>query len=101
MINSAERKLVLSHVKRSLDEAGFEDYPLIAGTATQGIEDTVQLLKDAKEVGIRWGMVLAPGYFATNVNQDGIMEWYTAVADQSPIPIMMYSSSVLRLKLCP
>lgn len=89
MINSAERKLLLNHVKRSLDEAGFQDYPLIAGTATQGIEDTVQLLKDAKEAGIRWGMVLAPGYFATNVNQEGIIEWYTAVADQSPIPIMM------------
>ena len=89
MIDNAERKRLLTHVRHELDKAGCENYPIMAGTATQGIDDTVQQLKDAKEAGSQWGMVLAPGYFAPQVSQDGLIAWYTAIADQSPIPILM------------
>ena len=50
MITSEERKSVISYVRQELENAGFKGYPVIAGTATQGIEDTVQQLKDAKEL---------------------------------------------------
>jgi len=33
---------------------------------------------------------LVPGYFAGASTQDGIIQWFTAVADQSPIPVMIY-----------
>ena len=89
MISNTERKTLISHVRHDMDNAGFKDYPIMAGTATQGINDTVQQLKDAKEAGSQWGMVLAPGYFAPSVTQDGLISWYTAIADQSPIPILM------------
>ena len=89
MIGNEERKTLISHVKERLTKAGFENYPLMAGTATQGIEDTLQQLKDAKEAGSQWGMVLAPGYFAPAVNQDGLISWYTAIADRAPMPILM------------
>jgi len=76
-------------VRKSLEDAGFKDYPLIAGTASQGVGETVQLLKEAKEAGAGWGLCLAPGYFATNVSQDGLVKWFKAVADQSPLPVMV------------
>lgn len=84
-----ERYAQVSHVRRALEAAGFKDYPLIAGTATNGIEETVQLLAEAKEAGAGWGLVLAPGYFAGAVDQAGIRGWFEAVADESPIPVMM------------
>ena len=89
MIGNEERKALISHIKEQLTKAGFEDYPIMAGTATQGIEDTLLQLRDAKGAGSLWGMVLAPGYFAPAVNQDGLVSWYTAIADRSPMPILV------------
>jgi len=90
MVTNSERTTVLKHVRQELEKAGFKDYPIIAGTATQSIAETVQLLEEAKEAGSRWGLVLAPGYFAPAVSQEGLVGWYRAVADQSPRPIMMF-----------
>ena len=59
-ITNRERSELLKHVRRELEAAGYKDYPIIVGTATQGIEDTIQQLKDAKDGGAQWGLVLAP-----------------------------------------
>lgn len=96
MVSNDERKTLISHVRQELERAGFASYPIIAGTATQGIEDTVQQLKDAKDAGSQWGLVLAPGYFAPAVSQDGIISWYTGIADRTPIPILVFVSSTRR-----
>ncbi|SPN97546.1 related to dihydrodipicolinate synthase [Cephalotrichum gorgonifer] len=89
-LRTAERAEVLVAVRKGLDEAGFKDYPLIAGTASQNIDETVEQLEVAKQSGAGWGLVLAPGYFAGGVSQDAMAAWFTAVADRSPIPVMIY-----------
>lgn len=88
-MTNEERKKVLSYVRQELEKAGFKDYPILAGTATQSIAETVQQLKEAQEAGAQWGLCLAPGYFASALSQDGVIEWFTAVADRSPIPVLM------------
>jgi 2-keto-3-deoxy-L-rhamnonate aldolase len=88
-LTNKERFQVLSHVRQELEKAGFKDYPIIAGTATQSIAETVQQLVEAKDAGAQWGLCLVPGYFAGAVTQKGIISWFEVVADHSPIPIMM------------
>jgi len=88
-LTNKERFEVLSGVRQAFEKEGFKDYPILAGTATQSIEETVEQLKAAKEAGSQWGMCLAPGYFAAANTQEGIVRWFTAVADQSPIPILV------------
>ncbi|KFG81291.1 dihydrodipicolinate synthetase family protein [Metarhizium anisopliae] len=89
-IHPRGRRAVLQGVRDALVHEGFRDYPIIAGTATASIEETVEQLTDAKEAGAQWGMVLAPGYNAAVTPQEGIVGWFTAVADRSPIPILVY-----------
>ncbi|KAI0534977.1 hypothetical protein GGR58DRAFT_480805 [Xylaria digitata] len=89
-LTNKERFEVLSGVRQAFEQNGFKDYPILAGTATQNIEETVEQLRSAKEAGSQWGMCLAPGYFAGTSTQEGIIRWFTAVADQSPIPILIY-----------
>ena len=89
-LTNKERFEVLSHVRKELESAGFKDYPIIAGTAAQNIEEVVDQLKSAKDAGSQWGLCLVPGYFAGASTQDGIIQWFKAVADQSPIPVLMY-----------
>jgi 2-keto-3-deoxy-L-rhamnonate aldolase len=88
-LTNKERFQVLSHVQKELEKAGFKDYPIIAGTATQSIAETLVQLEEAKEAGAQWGLCLVPGYFAGAVTQEGIIAWFEAIADSSPIPIMM------------
>jgi 2-keto-3-deoxy-L-rhamnonate aldolase len=89
-LSSAERSELVSYVKNGFEKEGFKDYPIIAGTTAQGIEEVINELKAAKESGAAWGMVLAPAYFAAGGGAAGIGQWFEAVAARSPIPIMMY-----------
>ena len=88
-LTNKERNELISSQRQELDKAGFKDRAIIAGTATQNVEETLIQLNDAKAAGAEYGMVLAPGYFASAASQQGIEKWFTAVADKSPIPVMM------------
>ncbi|KAJ9156507.1 Dihydrodipicolinate synthetase-like protein [Pleurostoma richardsiae] len=89
-LSNQERFEVLSSARQALDKEGFKDYPIIAGTASQNIEEVISQLKAAAEAGAQWGLCLVPGYFAPSNTQEGIVQWFTAVADRSPLPILIY-----------
>lgn len=91
-LSRSERSDLVSSVRRGLDKAGFPGYPLMAGVLTNGeLEDTLQWLDDYAKAGAQWGLVLTPGYFGPSVPQEGLIEWYTLIADRSPIPILVYN----------
>ena len=84
-----ERNELISSQRKALDDAGFKDRPIIAGTATQQIDDTLAMIEESKKAGAEYAMVLGPGYFAPSTNQTGIQKWFEAVADKSVLPVMM------------
>lgn len=88
-LSRAERKDLVSGVRKGLEEAGYKDYPIMAGVLTNGVDETLEWLQDYAEAGAQWGMVLVPGYFGPSANQDNIKEWFRLIADNSPIPILM------------
>ena len=88
-ITAKERKELISSQRKALDDAGYKDRPIIAGTATQGIEETLQLIEESKAAGAEYAMVLSPGYFAAATGQKGIQLWFEAVANKSVLPVMM------------
>ena len=88
-LQNKERHELIKSQRKTLDDAGFQDRPIIAGTATQNIDDTIDMIKDSQAAGAEYAMVLTPGYFAPATNQIGIQKWFEAVADRSPIPILM------------
>lgn len=91
-LTRSERSTLLCSVRKGLDEAGFPNYPLMAGVLTSGgLEETMEWLDDAAAAGAQWGLVLTPGYFGPAVGQEGIVEWYNAVADRSKIPVLVYN----------
>jgi 2-keto-3-deoxy-L-rhamnonate aldolase len=89
-LNRQERRDLVAGVRKGLDDAGFPNYPIMAGVLTNGIDETLEWLRDYQEAGAQWGLVLVPGYFGAGASQDNIKEWFTIIADNSPIPILMY-----------
>ncbi|KAM5344196.1 hypothetical protein ACJ41O_012733 [Fusarium nematophilum] len=90
-MSSAERIALISGVRKGLDDAGYKDYPIMAGVLINSVDEALEWLNDAKKAGAQWGLVLAPGYFGGAATQDNLVEWYTLVADNSPLPILLYN----------
>ena len=88
-LSKTERSSLISSVRKGLDDAGHPKHPIISGVLINSIDETLEWLQDAAKAGSQWGLVLAPGYFGSFVNQQNLVEWYTIVANQSPIPIIM------------
>jgi 2-keto-3-deoxy-L-rhamnonate aldolase len=84
-----ERRDLVAGVRAGLQHAGFENYPIMAGVLANSIGETLEWLQDYAAAGAQWGLVLAPGYFGKAVNQRNLIDWFTAVADRSPLPILM------------
>lgn len=73
-LSNSERYTVLKGCRDALDKEGFGDVGIIAGTASQNIQEVVEQLGEAKKAGSGWGLVLAPGYFSGASTQEGIIE---------------------------
>lgn len=97
-MSSAERIDLILGVRKGLDEAGYKDYPIMAGVLVNSVDETLGWLRDAKKAGAQWGLVLAPGYFGSAATQDNLVEWFTLVADNSPLPILLYDRLFRRVK---
>jgi 2-keto-3-deoxy-L-rhamnonate aldolase len=92
-LSRTERFELICGVRKGLTDAGFIDYPIIAGVLTNSVDEALEWLDDAKKAGAQWGLVLAPGYFGGAANQENLRDWYKLVADASPMPILMYVTS--------
>ena len=89
-LSHSERFELIAGVRQGLDAAGFVGYPLMTGVLTYSVDEALKWLGDAKRAGGDWGLVLVPGYFGTAADQGNIREWFEAVADNSPLPILVY-----------
>ncbi|CAG5118350.1 unnamed protein product [Candidula unifasciata] len=86
-LNMDERIQVVKEVVRL---AG-PDKLVIAGSGCESTRETIWLSQKVAEVGAKAVMVVNPYYFKTNMNQAAFLAHYTKVADQSPIPIILYN----------
>jgi 4-hydroxy-2-oxoglutarate aldolase len=73
-------------------EAAASDKLLIAGTGVESVRETVALTNRAAEIGYKAAMVRTPHYYKNLLNNVAAQHLYfSSVADQSKIPIMIYN----------
>ncbi len=85
---SAQEKREL--VKRAV-ELTPDHMPVIAGTGCESTRETIELTRDCADRGARAALVVTPHYYSGRMNEAAMMGYFTAVADQSPIPILLYN----------
>lgn len=87
-----ERKTVIRETRSALVEAGFSNVPVIAGASEQSIRGTIELCRDSADAGAEYTLIIPPSYYRGAVgNDDTIYQFYTAVADTSPLPVILYN----------
>ncbi|KAJ7591550.1 hypothetical protein C8J56DRAFT_935832 [Mycena floridula] len=90
-----ERKAAIKLTRQTLDENGFQNVLVIAGTGAQSTRETKKLCVDAKEAGASHVLVLTPSVWPPQMNVDNIIRFHREVADTSPIPTMIYNFPVV------
>ncbi|MFJ6411979.1 4-hydroxy-tetrahydrodipicolinate synthase [Terribacillus saccharophilus] len=83
---SHEEKLSLfRHVVKTVDGR----IPIIAGTGSNNTQASIELTKEAEEIGVDAALIVAPYY--NKPNQRGLYAHFEAVANSTKLPIMLYN----------
>lgn len=73
-------------------EYAAPDKLLIAGTGMESVRETVALTKHAAEAGYKVALVATPNYYKNLISSPAAqMLFFRAVADQTPIPVVIYN----------
>jgi len=67
------------------------DRLLIAGTGCESTQETIALTRRSAAAGADAALVVTPHYYAAKMTADLLVRHYEAVADASPIPILIYN----------
>ncbi|KAK1780427.1 hypothetical protein QBC45DRAFT_107895 [Copromyces sp. CBS 386.78] len=86
-----EKAAVTRATREALDEAGFKDTPIIVGTTEGSVRGTIELCKIAQEAGGDYVLLLPPSYFRSLMDEQAIHDYFIAVADESPLPLVLYN----------
>jgi len=63
---------------------------LIAGAGHYSTRETIAAARDAAVAGADLVLVKTPGYFKAMMTQEAFVRHFTAVADSSPVPVLLY-----------
>src|SRR5260370_25548063 len=64
---------------------------LIAGTGAESTRATIERTRAAATAGAQGALVIAPSYFRRQLTVEALRAHYHAVAEASPIPILIYN----------
>jgi 4-hydroxy-2-oxoglutarate aldolase len=68
-----------------------ETLSFIVGAGQQSTRGTIREIETAANAGAEAVLVITPHYYRSAITQDALVSHYTAVADASSIPIILYS----------
>jgi len=75
---------------------------LIAGAGRESTRATIRAVRRAAELGADFVLVRTPGFFKSQMTTELFVRHYTAVADASPVPVLLYNfTAVTGVNLLP
>lgn len=88
-----QEKIRLTTLTREVArEDGRSDLPITVGTNPSGsTRDVIDDCVAAKEADADYMLVLVPAFFHFAMSKDAICEFFEEVADQSPLPLLLYN----------
>lgn len=93
--STGEAPLLDERERESLVEWARQHVPsdrlLIAGVGSESTRTTMRLAESAAERGVDAVLVVAPHYFGAAMTEDALRAHYVRVADESPVPVMLYN----------
>lgn len=63
--------------------------PIVAGTGTNNLTETLRLTKSAEKAGVDACLVIVPYY--NRPSQEGLLDYFSQVAESTSLPIILYN----------
>lgn len=90
-LSPQERAQVTKVTRQALDAAGFAETSLIVGASDQSVRGTLKLCREAAEAGGEAALLMVPSFFKWAMDAPTIERYFTKVADESPLPVVIYN----------
>lgn len=87
LLDEAESYAVISVVREEVPR----DRLLLAGTGREATRATIAACERAASAGADAVLVRTPSFFKSRMTTDAFVQHYTAVADGSPVPVVLYN----------
>ncbi len=87
MLSDDERREVL----KISSEVASPEKVLIAGTGAESVIDTLRLTEYAARLNYDVALVRTPHFYRPQMKPEALLTFYRAVADRSPLPVMLYT----------
>jgi len=86
-LNEKERAKVLRTARQAIPQEKL----MIAGTAHESTVNTIALTEQAAKIGADAAIIVNPHYYKSQMTAPVLANYYRAVANASPIPIVIYN----------
>lgn len=86
LLHGAERRRTLEVAREEVPT----DRLVVAGTGAESTRMTIGLTKEAARAGVDAVLVLPPAYYRSAMTPEVLVAHYRAVADASPVPVILY-----------
>jgi 4-hydroxy-2-oxoglutarate aldolase len=86
-LTSMERVALVRFVTEDTQSAR----PVIAGSGMPSTQATIELSHDMADAGASALLVVTPSYFKSKMDHTALAEYFTTVADDSPLPVLLYN----------
>jgi len=91
LIDDDEAERIVATVREGVPE----DRVLLAGTGRPSTRATIAATRRAAKAGADAVLVLTPFFFRSRMTQDALTDYYRAVADASPVPVLLYNNTAV------
>jgi dihydrodipicolinate synthase/N-acetylneuraminate lyase len=89
-LSEQERIQVIQQCAHSVQKYNAK-LKIIAGASAQSAKTTITYARAVAEAGAGFALILPPSFYRAAMDHNALFEYYTKVADQSPIPIIIYN----------
>lgn len=86
-----EKMKVTRATRDALDGAGYQDVAVMVGCSAQSVRETIELCKEAAASGGDSVLLIPASYYRYAMTEHAISQFFTRVADASPLPIVLYN----------
>ena len=86
-LTTDERLTVIETAREAIPSSRF----MMVGTGQQTTRETIEMTKRAASAGADCALVVTPFYYKGAMKHSALVDHFRAVADASPIPILLYS----------
>ena len=90
LLDDAESDAVIETVRAHVPR----DRTLIGGVGRESTAATIAAAKRAARIGVDIVLVRTPSFYKNVMTSDAFVRHYTAVADASPVPVLLYNVSM-------